>query len=1074
LKKLLLNGLILLLSGAAFAQDYVDGQLYVKVNDDSEIRLDQAVKQSSVEPYTNLVLIFEEFEASKLVRPFTALKSPIFDRTYQITFSKAEETSAFIEALEALTFIEYAERVPLYSKFYTPNDPGFSSQWYLPKIKADKAWDSHKGGNATLAIVDDAVYIAHSDLSPNVWTNTGEIANNGIDDDNNGYIDDINGYDVADNDNNPNPPTSRTNTNFTHGTHCAGIAGAATDNGSGIASIGFNNKLIAVKATRDIGNSQAVEAAFAGVVYAIAAGADVVSMSWGGPASSTTGQNIITNGYNSGVTFVAAAGNSNTSAKTYPAAFNFVISVAATNQSDQRANFSNYGSWIDISSPGVSIFSSLAGSSTSYGNQDGTSMACPLVAGLCALIKSANPSLTPSAIESCLKSTADNIDNLNPGFAGRLGAGRINAEQAMTCSNPNSAPVAGFNSNAANEICSGTSVSFTDASSFNPTSWNWSFPGGTPSSSTQQNPTVVYNTNGTFNVSLTVTNANGTNTKTEVGFVKVNSNGLEEFFTEDFENNAPTWSLFNPDMATTWTINTVGGTNGGSKAAGINLYNYSSGIGQIDALFTPVLDFGGRSSVTLTFEHAYRRYSQNERDSLLILLSTDGGATFPNELLAASEDGTGSFATNTVTQSNFVPATLDDWCFAGQIGAQCIELDLSAYDGMANIVLAFASVNRHGNNMYIDNVKLSSKCGVPNNTIQPSFIADVQAGCPGLTVQYTDQSLANPNITSWSWSFPGGNPSSSTQQNPVVVYPNAGTFDVSLQVSNASQTNATTESNFISVNGSAASIVFNEDFEGAINWQVSNPDNSLTWVITEDAKGLTGTKAATINNFNYNAAGQEDILFSPSIDLTGKSNLRLTLDYAHAKYSNNYTDSLLIYASNNGGTSYTLLFEGGDNGNGSFSTSPNFAFEFIPQSADDWCGRGNFGAQCVDLDFSAFDNVSDVKIAFVSKTDYGNNIYLDNVRVSSSCQFTPTHNLSSSNISLEIFPNPAHEQVFIKLLGSSIAKWVDVFDVHGKKVYGKKLSQNNFNINVEGWSKGLYIIRTETNQGSLSSKLVVE
>ena len=159
-----------------------------------------------------------------------------------------------------------------------------------------------------IAIVDDAVLTTHEDILPNLWTNPNEIPNNNIDDDNNGYRDDINGWDAADNDNDPNPPSSASSSVFTHGTHCAGIASAATDNSKGIASIGFNCKIMPVKSSTSNGNAQYIDAGYDGIAYAMAAGADVISMSWGGN-NSQTAQNIFNQAHNLGITLVAAAGN---------------------------------------------------------------------------------------------------------------------------------------------------------------------------------------------------------------------------------------------------------------------------------------------------------------------------------------------------------------------------------------------------------------------------------------------------------------------------------------------------------------------------------------------------------------------------------------------------------------------------------------------------------------------------------------------------------------------------------------------------------------------------------------------
>jgi subtilisin family serine protease len=527
MKKNLLAVIMLLLSFLAGAQnvfsEYQDGKIWFRVKDEVRINLPITENPNDL-PFGVLPFlkgISKNHQLTHLSRPFHAAKSsPALQRTFLLEFSDQSSVMAIIDELKQTGTVEYAERVPLCHSTLTPNDPSYGSEWHLNVINAASAWNYFSSGSTIkIAIVDNAVDRTHTDLSGNLWTNPGETPNNNIDDDGNGYIDDLNGYDVADNDNNPNPP----NSSWDHGTHCAGIASAKTNNSTGIASIGFSCKLIAVKATTNSASSNSVTNGYDGVVYAVAAGADVISMSWGGTSNSTTAQNIITWASNQGAVLVAAAGNSNTNTMFYPAAYTECIAVAATNSNDTKASFSNYGTWVDISAPGNNIYSTLPGNA--YGNMSGTSMACPLVAGLCGLMLSLNPGLTPTDIRNCLTSSATNINSMNSSYIGQLGAGRIDASAAMSCisSTLNWPPQANFTANVTT-ITAGGQVTFTDQSVYNPTNWTWSFPGGTPSSFNGQNPPpIVYNTAGTYNVSLTVSNANGNDVQTNTGYIIVNA-----------------------------------------------------------------------------------------------------------------------------------------------------------------------------------------------------------------------------------------------------------------------------------------------------------------------------------------------------------------------------------------------------------------------------------------------------------------------------------------------------------------------------------------------------------------------
>jgi serine protease len=498
--------------------NYQDGKIWFKL--DNEVRILQPLKENTakipVQSIPGLNQIVSKYGFINLSKPFAAAKnSEVLQRTYLLEFSSVQDIEKCIRDLENLKGVEYAEKVPLDRMCLTPNDPSFSSQWGLSNINAPAAWNYFStGSNVVVAIVDDAIERTHADLSPNLWVNTAEIAGNNIDDDNNGYIDDINGYDVGSNDNNPNPPSSA----FDHGTHVAGIVSARSNNGVGVASIGFSCKLMCVKSTTTVGQ---VTNGYDGIIYAAVSGADVINMSWGGPGTSTTAQNVVNYAAGEGCILIAAAGNDNVNTQFYPAAYNNVVSVAATTSTNTKASFSNYGSWIDVSAPGNNIYSTTVGNT--YGNKSGTSMASPMVAGLAGLMKSLNPSMPNADLINCLLTTAANIDAQNPSFIGQLGSGRIDASAAMACvaTSLNNPPVADFSANFT-AISAGGSVVFTNLSTYNPTSWSWTFTGGTPATFNGQNPpTITYNTPGTYYVSLTATNANGTDTETKTGYIVV-------------------------------------------------------------------------------------------------------------------------------------------------------------------------------------------------------------------------------------------------------------------------------------------------------------------------------------------------------------------------------------------------------------------------------------------------------------------------------------------------------------------------------------------------------------------------
>lgn len=521
MKRILLILLLLpLISfGQKFSPDYQDGKIWFKVTNETRLTLslDENPDILPVNTVPGLSTLAKKYGITNLSKPFfVAKESTILQRTFMIEFDDYLKIEQFIKELEGMNGVEYAEKVPLYKHCLTTNDPYYTNQWHLTKINAQGAWNYFStGSTVVVAVVDDAVKRNHPDLAPNLWVNPGEIPGNGIDDDGNGYIDDVNGYDIGSGDNNPNPPTS----SYSHGTHVAGIVSAASNNGIGVSSIGFSCKIMCVKATNQ---PTTISSGYQGVTYAAANGAHVINMSWGGPGGGTTGQNVINYAISKGSIPVAATGNDNVQTLFYPAAYTGVVSVSATNSADKKASFSNYGTWVKISAPGDNILSTTI--DDSYGYMSGTSMASPLVAGLLGLMKSLNPTMPNSAIVNCLYSTAQNINSLNPSYNGKLGAGRIDAAAAMACvaASLSQPPTADFTANFTT-INAGGSVLFTDQSTYNPTTWTWSFPGGSPASFNGKiPPAITYSTPGTYTVTLTATNSNGSDTETKTNYILVN------------------------------------------------------------------------------------------------------------------------------------------------------------------------------------------------------------------------------------------------------------------------------------------------------------------------------------------------------------------------------------------------------------------------------------------------------------------------------------------------------------------------------------------------------------------------
>ncbi len=341
-------------------------------------------------------------------------------QVYLLSLVPGSDVLAMAERLAAAPRVLWAEPDYLaYPAATTPTDPLFPDQWGLDKIDAPEAWDVTTGSSTVaIAIVDSGIDFTHPDLSGKIWVNPGEIAGNGLDDDNNGYIDDVNGWDFVNGDNNPADDNG-------HGTQVAGIAAAATNNALGIAGVCWNCRIMPVKVMQASGVAN-YSAIVQGVLYAAQKGARVINLSLGGYSYSNALRDAVQTAADTyGAVVIAGAGNDGISAPFYPAAYESVIAVTGTDQNDIKASFSDYGTWVDVSAPSVAITTTFMGGD--YGPVQGTSFAAAFVSGQAGLIWSQHPDWSQSVVGAQIFYTSENIDSLNPGYAGQLGRGRVNA-----------------------------------------------------------------------------------------------------------------------------------------------------------------------------------------------------------------------------------------------------------------------------------------------------------------------------------------------------------------------------------------------------------------------------------------------------------------------------------------------------------------------------------------------------------------------------------------------------------------------------------------------------------------------
>lgn len=506
------------MNGQTIYPDHWDGRLHVKFNESYPVPIFGSQAQ-----FITTQNVFASFDSLMYAhggvscRRFSfAFNTPYFERGFELEFANFGSVDDFIADLEGLPYIDYAQKVPIDSIVtYTPNDQGCTnSQSGLANANAFRAFSLHKGENRPIiAVIDDAIWTGHPDIQNNI----------------------IPGWDVADNDNNPNPPTTAMDGFFDHGTHCAGIAGADTDNGIGIAAIGFNCKIMPIKGKRD-GNMSpgSIDVTYGGLDWAYQNGARIFSCSWGSPQPPTQLQyDLLRAIYNGGGIIVAAVGNENLNAARYPAALgqvpnpnsysnymanepNFIIAVASIDFDGCKSVFSNYGNWVDISAYGNNILSLGVNNNALYTIKSGTSMACPQVAGLVGLMRSYNQAATPAQLMNALRASA-NVDittlGCNSTYTSLLGQGRIDALAALVALQPCTITTTDFTIPPTPLNVAVNPSSFTFSNTITG-SYSWDINGNRFSgigTSWQHNFPIGTNV-GNYPISLTITNANGCTT----------------------------------------------------------------------------------------------------------------------------------------------------------------------------------------------------------------------------------------------------------------------------------------------------------------------------------------------------------------------------------------------------------------------------------------------------------------------------------------------------------------------------------------------------------------------------------
>ncbi len=590
---------------------YAKNRIVVKFNDDILKRIN---KQTMVNGKLGIPEIDElsgKYGVKTILQQFPGAKERFYNGRkiklsgwHKIFFRNPIDAEKVARAYKRLGGVIDAQPVGIHAILKTPNDPNFADQWHLNQsndadIDAPEAWDIETGSPSIIvADLDTGVRYYHKDLGGadasssnpeaakgNMWLNTDEIMNNGIDDDGNGYVDDWIGWDFVDGETvwsgeDGDTPDNDPRDFNGHGTHTSGIVAAINNNNYAVSSVaggwgdgtlqpsGNGVKVMALRIGWS-GRFFIFEVGYVGMDYAAQAfyyaadnGAQIATCSWGSSNSGGLGDALDYFIGGGGLVF-KAAGNDDNEQSDYMLDREDVIGVASTDQNDVKSDFSTYGTFVDISAPGTDIVSTYHDHNDPDNDYvatlSGTSMATPMAAGTAALIWSKHPDWTADQVKQRLFDTADDIYSVpgNENYQGKLGAGRINAFKAVNDGSTCNAPVAEFSGSPTSGDAPLT-VNFTDQSTNNPTSWSWDF--GDGGTSTAQNPSHTYNNAGTYTVKLTATNDCGSDTQTKVDYITVTSGTcnapvadftgsptsgdapLTVSFTDQSTNNPTSWS----------------------------------------------------------------------------------------------------------------------------------------------------------------------------------------------------------------------------------------------------------------------------------------------------------------------------------------------------------------------------------------------------------------------------------------------------------------------------------------------------------------------------------------------------
>ena len=680
-------------------------------------------------------------------------------------------------------------------------------------------------------------------------------------------------------------------------------------------------------------------------------------------------------------------------------------------------------------------------------------------------------------------------------------------------------PVASFTANNTT-VCVGQSVQFTSTSTGQPTSYSWTFTGGSPATSTAQNPTVSYSTAGTYAVSLTVSNANGNNTSNQTNYITVvANNGVAIPLTEGFTSTTfpPTgWTSINLDGTdTTWMRSATVGYAPTAGNSMVFLNWAKDDTGNQDEMRTPKLNLSGYSAAQMTFDVAYAAYDATYVDGLEVLISTDCGTTWTSLYnKTGSTVAAGNLPTAPAITTSFTPSATQ-W--------RTETINLNSYIGQT-ATIAFRNLAGYGNNLYIDNINITGT-GVPVAPTASFSSTPTNTACSGQTVQYTSTSTGSP--TSYSWTFAGGTPATSTVQNPTVTYASAGTYNVSLTVTNSVGSNTSNQTNYITVNstpsqptttpgsrcGAGTVSLGATATAGTVNWYTSatggtsigtgtswttpNISTTTTYYAEVVSNGCSSTRVPTIATINP----------IPTANNPGNKSVCLGSALSAINFTGSSTSSTYNWTNTNAGIG--LAASGTGNISSFTPTSAGTATISVIPNLNGCDGNPITFTITVNTPpsptLAAFNAVCDSDPAFTlsggtptggtySGPGVSNNSFnpLTAGAGTHTITYTVTQNgctgSASSTITVEacadieetekelvlIYPNPTSGS--LSITGESLANYkeLELIDAAGRVIAKWTINGNPMNLDLSGYANGNYSIKISGSENQILKKIQIK